>query len=117
MRTGEWTCEIEARDRLTGHIADRDISCVDKGTDRQSERLPSACSPAKTEKRWFCLPQEAETAGWRAGRCAKGHARNTEMKFTAERLSARMWARFLYPRGWHDSVVGHHVRGGSLGCN
>jgi hypothetical protein len=37
MRTGEWTCEIEARDRLTGHIADRDISCVDKGTDRQSE--------------------------------------------------------------------------------
>jgi endonuclease YncB( thermonuclease family) len=48
-----WTCGIEARDRLTKHVAGRTISCVEKGTDRYGRTL-AVCSLANEDlNRWL----------------------------------------------------------------
>jgi endonuclease YncB( thermonuclease family) len=50
---GRWRCGIEARDRLKEHVADRKISCADKGSDRYNRTL-AVCSLAGEDlNRWL----------------------------------------------------------------
>jgi endonuclease YncB( thermonuclease family) len=48
-----WACGVEARDWLREHVSNREISCIDKGTDRYKRTL-AVCSLAGEElNRWL----------------------------------------------------------------
>jgi endonuclease YncB( thermonuclease family) len=48
-----WTCGIEARDRLKEHVVGREISCVDKGTDRYHRTLAICWLAGEDLNRWL----------------------------------------------------------------
>jgi endonuclease YncB( thermonuclease family) len=48
-----WTCGIEVRDRLRGHVANREISCIDKGTDRYKRTLAVCSLEGEDLNRWL----------------------------------------------------------------
>jgi endonuclease YncB( thermonuclease family) len=48
-----WTCGIEARDRLKEYVAGRQVSCVDKGTDRYNRTLAVCSLEGADLNRWL----------------------------------------------------------------
>jgi endonuclease YncB( thermonuclease family) len=48
-----WTCGIEARDRLKAHVAGRELSCVDKGTDPYNRTLAICSLAGEDLNRWL----------------------------------------------------------------
>jgi endonuclease YncB( thermonuclease family) len=49
----QWTCGIEARDRLKAHVAGREISCADKGIDRYNRTLAICSLAGEDLNRWL----------------------------------------------------------------
>jgi endonuclease YncB( thermonuclease family) len=91
-----WTCGIEARDRLKEHLAAREISCADRGTDRHKRTL-AVCSLAGEDLNHWLVRE-----GW-----ALAYVRYSRAYVDAE-IEARntlrgLWSgAFIAPWNWRQ---------------